>query len=75
MVISLIIPARNDSEALARTLDHLDTVAGRNAIEVIVAVAGPQGDARRAIAGRARLLAPGSSTRAALMSEAGRGAR
>jgi rSAM/selenodomain-associated transferase 2 len=65
--ISLIIPARNDAEALARTLDHLDTLADRHATEVIVATAGPLEDTRRAIAGRARALAPGGSTRAALM--------
>ena len=65
--LSLIIPARNDAEALARTLDHLDTLVDRQAIEVIVATAGPQEDTLRAIAGRARALAPGGSTRAALM--------
>jgi rSAM/selenodomain-associated transferase 2 len=65
--VSLIIPARNDVEALARTLDHLDAVAGRAEIEVIVAAAGPPDDARHAIAGRARLVEPGGSTRAALM--------
>jgi rSAM/selenodomain-associated transferase 2 len=67
MPISLIIPARNDAEALARTLDHLDTLAGRDAIEVIVAAAGLADDTRRAVGGRARLLAPPGSTRAALM--------
>jgi rSAM/selenodomain-associated transferase 2 len=65
--VSLIIPARNDAEALARTLDHLDAVAGREAIEVIVAAAGPPEDARAHDRARVLLLTPPGSTRAALM--------
>jgi len=65
--VSVIIPARNDAAALARTLDRLDAMAGREAIEVIVAAAGPLEETRRAVAGRALVIAPGGSTRAALM--------
>jgi rSAM/selenodomain-associated transferase 2 len=73
--ISLVIPARNDAEALRRTLDHLDTLVGREAIEVIVAAAGPLGETAREVGGRARLLTPGDSTRAALMNAGAAAAR
>jgi rSAM/selenodomain-associated transferase 2 len=73
--ISLVIPARNDAEALGRTLDHLDALSGRPAIEVIVAAAGRVDEAERAVAGRARLVAPGGSTRAALMNAGAAAAR
>jgi rSAM/selenodomain-associated transferase 2 len=65
--ISIVIPARNDAEALGRTLAHLDRLAGREGIEVIVAAAGAREATARAVGGRARLLTPGGSTRAALM--------
>jgi rSAM/selenodomain-associated transferase 2 len=65
--ISLVIPARNDAEALGRTLDHLDTLRGRETLEVIVAAAGALDAVERAVAGRARGLAPRGATRAALM--------
>ena len=41
-MISIVIPARNDAEALARTLDHLDGLEGRTGVEVIVAAAGAE---------------------------------
>jgi rSAM/selenodomain-associated transferase 2 len=66
-MISIVIPARNDAEALARTLDHLDGLEGRTGVEVIVAAAGAEAATTRAAAGRARLLWPGGSTRSALM--------
>lgn len=66
-MISIVIPARNDAEALARTLDHLDGLESRTGAEVIVAAAGAEAATTRAAAGRARLLRPAGSTRAALM--------
>jgi rSAM/selenodomain-associated transferase 2 len=65
--LSVIIPARNDAEALARTLDHLARLPGLDAAEVVVAAAGDPAGAARAVAGRARLLWPDGSTRAELM--------
>jgi glycosyltransferase involved in cell wall biosynthesis len=70
--ISIIVPVRNDAPALARTLDALlagPAVARSSAadVEVIVAAAGDRPGTERAVAGRARLLWPEGSTRAALM--------
>jgi rSAM/selenodomain-associated transferase 2 len=65
--ISIIIPVRNDAEALARTLDHLSQLPGRETTEVIVAAAGDRGGTLSAVAGRAQLLWPDGSTRAILM--------
>ncbi|MGH7335516.1 MAG: TIGR04283 family arsenosugar biosynthesis glycosyltransferase [Candidatus Rokuibacteriota bacterium] len=66
-MISIVIPVRNDAEALRRSLDHLDKLQGREHIEVIVAAADAGADTELAIDGRARLLVPGGTTRAALM--------
>jgi rSAM/selenodomain-associated transferase 2 len=65
--ISIIIPVRNDAEALTRTLDHLDHMPGRDMAEVLVAAAGDQPGTELAVAGRAQLLWPDESTRAILM--------
>jgi rSAM/selenodomain-associated transferase 2 len=65
--ISVIIPVRSDAEALARTLDHLSRLPGRETAEVIVAAAGDRGVTEQAVAGRAYLLWPDGSTRAMLM--------
>jgi glycosyltransferase involved in cell wall biosynthesis len=65
--VSIIIPARNDAPALARTLARLAHVVGREEIEVIVAGAGDRRETERAVAGQARLIWPGGSTRAELM--------
>ena len=64
---SVVIPARNDAAALGRTLDYLGGLAGIGETEVIVAAAGDPEGTERAVAGRARLLWPEGSTRAALM--------
>jgi len=62
--VSIVIPVRNDAEALGRTLDQLAELAGA---EVIVATA-PEPDATEAVvAGRARVIRPGGATRAELM--------
>jgi rSAM/selenodomain-associated transferase 2 len=65
--ISIIIPVRNDAEALTRTLDHLDRLPGIESAEVFVAAAGDRQGMSVAVAGRAQLLWPDGSTRAILM--------
>ena len=73
--VSIVIPVRNDAEALARTLDHLCQLPGMDAAEVVVAAAGDREGTERAVAGRARLLWPEGSTRAVLMNAAAARAR
>jgi rSAM/selenodomain-associated transferase 2 len=70
--VSIIVPCRNDAAALARTLDCLAGLTGIAAAEVIVAAADDPEGTDRAAAGRARLLWPGRSTRAALMNAGAR---
>ena len=65
--LSIVIPARNDASALARTLDHLARLPGIAGSEIVVAAAGDVESTTAAVAGRARLLWPGGSTRAQLM--------
>jgi rSAM/selenodomain-associated transferase 2 len=65
--VSIIIPARNDAQALARTLNHLAGVRDVGAAEIIVAASGDPQGTRRAVGTRARLCWPGGSTRAQLM--------
>jgi len=65
--LSIVIPARNDAAALARTLDHLARLPGIAGAEIVVAAAGDVESTTAAAAGRARLLWPGGSTRAQLM--------
>ena len=65
--LSVVIPARNDSAALARTLDHLHRLPGMDGAEVVVAAVGDPAGTARAVDGRARLLRPDGSTRAELM--------
>jgi rSAM/selenodomain-associated transferase 2 len=65
--LSVVIPARNDSAALARTLDHLHRLPGIDGAEVVVAAVGDPAGTARAVDGRARLLRPDGSTRAELM--------
>ncbi len=73
--LSIVIPARNDAAALARTLDHLLRLPGIHEAEVIVAAAGDPAGTARAVAGRARLLRPDGSTRAELMNAGAADAR
>jgi rSAM/selenodomain-associated transferase 2 len=65
--VSIVIPARNDALALARTLPRLAHVAAMDKSEVIVAAAGDRESTERVVADRARLIWPGGSTRAELM--------
>ncbi|MBI4573362.1 MAG: glycosyltransferase family 2 protein [candidate division NC10 bacterium] len=65
--LSLIIPTRNDAAALRRTLDSLGGLIGIGEAEIIVAASGDPEETTRAVGGRAQLLFPGGSTRAALM--------
>lgn len=64
---SIVIPTRNDAEALRRTLDYLGGLSGIGEAEIIVAAWGDPEETTRAVGGRARLVFPGGSTRAALM--------
>lgn len=79
--LSIVVPARNDAQALARTLDHLAAMAdlrpegGEPPAEIIVAAAGDEDGTTRAIAGRARLVRPAGSTRASLMNAGAAAAR
>ncbi len=73
--LSVVIPVRNDAVALARTLDEIGSLAGMADVEVIVAASGDAEGTERAVNGRAGLLWPGSSTRAALMNAGAAGAR
>jgi rSAM/selenodomain-associated transferase 2 len=74
-LISIIIPARNDAAACRHTLDCLQDVTGIADVEIIVAASGDIGLTDEAVAGRARLLWPGFSSRAALMNSAADTAR
>jgi rSAM/selenodomain-associated transferase 2 len=65
--ISVVMPVRNDADALRRTLDHLQRMPGREQVEVIVAAGDTLEATALAVGGRGRLLLPGVSTRAALM--------
>ena len=73
--VSIVIPARNDSEALGRTLDYLAGLPGVDEVEIIVAASGDPEGMRRAAAERARLLLPQGSTRATLMNAGAAAAR
>ena len=64
--VSIVIPARNDAEALARTLDHLERHLPPG-IELIVAATGLRAATEGAVRGRARLIWPDGSTRARSM--------
>ena len=68
--VSILIPARNDAAALARTLDRLAGVAGIEAFEIIVAAAGDPAGTVSAVRRRARLLWPADDTRSGLMNAA-----
>jgi rSAM/selenodomain-associated transferase 2 len=64
---SVVIPARNDTAALDRTLAALETLEGRGAAEIVVSASGDHGGTTLATDGRARVVWPEGSTRAALM--------
>jgi rSAM/selenodomain-associated transferase 2 len=65
--ISIVIPARNDAAALARTFDHLDATGIARAVEVIVGASGDRDGTVDAVKDRAQILWPNGSTRAVLM--------
>lgn len=71
--ISVVIPARNDAAALARTLDHLGTLVPAPA-EIIVAAAGDRDATEEIAGGRAEIVWPDGSTRARLMNAGAAGA-
>jgi rSAM/selenodomain-associated transferase 2 len=72
---SIVIPVRNDAEALARTLDGLVALPGIEGAEVIVAAAPVPDATEQVAAGRARVIRPGGSTRAELMNAGAAAAR
>ena len=55
-LVSIIIPARNDAQALRLTLDYLERLRGIEAAEIIVAAAGDTKATEDAVAGRAQLF-------------------
>ena len=65
--LSIVVPARNDADALGRTLAHLQRLRGIDDGEIIVAAAGDRAGTERAAAGRARVVWPDGATRAQLM--------
>lgn len=65
--LPIVIPVRNDAAALGRTLGAFCGLPASAAVEIIVAASGDREGTIRAVAGRARLLWPAGSTRAALM--------
>ena len=73
--VSVVLPARNDAAALRRTLDHLVRLPGADTADIVVAASGDSEGTARAVAGRARLLWPGGSTRAELMNAGAASAR
>lgn len=73
--LSIVIPVRNDAAAVGGTLDHLVGLIGIADVEVIVAASGDRAGTERAVAGRARVLWPAGSTRAALMNAGAAAAR
>src|SRR5262249_10361806 len=73
--VSIIVPCRNDAAALRRTLDCLAELEGFDDGEVLVAASGNPDGTTSAAAGRARVIWPGRSTRAALMNAGAKEAR
>jgi rSAM/selenodomain-associated transferase 2 len=70
LLISIIIPARNDAVALQDTLDHLQQLTGIAGVEILVAASGDLRSTERAVASRAQLIWPARSSRSALMNSA-----
>ena len=64
---SIVIPARNDAAALARTLDALGRLDSVHRAEIIVAAAGDSAVTTRAVGETIRVIWPDGSTRAQLM--------
>lgn len=73
--LSVVIPARQDADALARTLGYLRTQSDFAAAEIIVAASGDRARTERAARGHATLLWPEGSTRSALMNAGAAAAR
>ena len=74
-IVSIIIPARDDAAALARTLAHLQRLSGIETAEIIVAAAGNRDEIEKRVPGRAKILWPPGSTRATLMNAGAAAAR
>ena len=65
--VSIVIPVRNDADALARTLDWLAELPDIERAETIIAAAPEPDPTEEVAAGRAVVIRPGGSTRAELM--------
>ena len=65
--VSIVIPARSDAQALHLALDHLERLRRIEAAEIIVAASGEKTQTENAVGGRATIVWPSHSTRAALM--------
>jgi rSAM/selenodomain-associated transferase 2 len=65
--LSIVIPARNDAAALARTLDYLDSGGIAHSVEIIVGGSGDRDATIDAVGDRARIVWPDGTTRATLM--------
>jgi rSAM/selenodomain-associated transferase 2 len=68
--VSIVIPARGDAVALARTLDYLDELGITAAVEIIIGASGDRDDTLCAIGDRARAVWPARPIRAGLMNAA-----
>jgi glycosyltransferase involved in cell wall biosynthesis len=55
-MLSIVIPVRNDAASLRCTLDHLDALRLRDAIEVIVTACDDVEGTKTAVANRATLI-------------------
>ena len=73
--VSILIPARDDAEALRLTLDHLARLARIESAEIIIAAAGDRDKTERAVAGRGRVLWPKVESRSGLMNAGAAAAR
>jgi len=73
--VSIIIPSWNDGSSLSKTLDCLRCLAGIKDAEIIVAASGDRNGIEHAVAGRAHILWPEHSTRAAHMNAGAVGAQ
>ncbi len=73
--LSIVIPARDDAEALSRMLAHLGRLEGIEAVEIVVSASGDPAPIARAAGPGIRVLWPPGSTRSALMNAGAEGAR
>jgi rSAM/selenodomain-associated transferase 2 len=66
-LVSIVVPARDDAQALRSTIDHLQRLHGIEGAEIIVAASGQRKATEDAVGDRAKIVWPEKPTRAALM--------